>query len=140
IPGPPSPYPASTSGSFAHSKLGWTAGAGVETSIFGNWSAKLEYLYVDLGSTGDTLDIVSPLFGIPTLPRSFAISTATHLRDHIVRAGVNYRFGPPLAAAAVVAPIYKALPPALTWSGAYAGINVGYGVGRSPTTDIGTFR
>jgi len=71
--------------SAASSQLGWTIGGGLEYAFMGNWSAKLEYLYVDLGSTGDTLDIVSPLFGIPTLPRSFAISTATHLRDHIVR-------------------------------------------------------
>jgi opacity protein-like surface antigen len=87
IPVVPNPYPAGGSASFAYNKLGWTAGAGVETQIWGNWSAKLEYLYVDLGGTSDTLNIVSPLFGIPALPRSFAITTASHLHDHIVRAG-----------------------------------------------------
>ena len=30
-------------------KAGWTAGGGVEATISGPWSAKLEYLYVDLG-------------------------------------------------------------------------------------------
>jgi outer membrane immunogenic protein len=93
IPGPPNPYPAGGSASFAHNKLGWTAGGGVETQLWGNWSAKLEYLYVDLGGKSDTLDIVSPLFGVPTLPRSFAITTASHVRDHVVRLGLNYRFG-----------------------------------------------
>ena len=29
---------------------GWTIGAGVEAAIAGNWSAKVEYLYTDLGS------------------------------------------------------------------------------------------
>jgi outer membrane immunogenic protein len=139
IPGLPNPYPSSGSGSFARNKLGWTAGGGVETSIFGNWSAKLEYLYVDLGNKSDTLDIVSPLFGVPALPRSFAISTSSHVVDHIVRAGLNYRFGAPVVPAAVVKPIYKALPPATTWNGAYAGLNVGYGIGRSPTIDTGLF-
>ena len=28
---------------------GWTAGVGVEYAFLGNWTAKLEYLYVDLG-------------------------------------------------------------------------------------------
>ena len=31
-------------------KAGWAAGAGVEAAIAGNWTAKLEYLHVDLGS------------------------------------------------------------------------------------------
>ena len=31
-------------------KLGWTAGGGAEMRIAGNWRARAEYLYVDLGS------------------------------------------------------------------------------------------
>jgi outer membrane immunogenic protein len=93
IPGPPNPFPAGGSGAFARNKLGWTAGGGVETRLWGNWSAKLEYLYVDLGSKSETLDIAFPLFGIPQLPSRFNITTTTYLRDHIVRAGLNYRFG-----------------------------------------------
>src|SRR5262249_51142990 len=31
-------------------RAGWTAGVGVEGKISGNWTAKLEYLYMDLGS------------------------------------------------------------------------------------------
>jgi outer membrane immunogenic protein len=140
IPGPPNPYPASGSASFAQNRLGWTAGAGVETRLSGNWSTKLEYLYVDLGGASNTFDIVSPLFGIPTLPRDFAISTASHLRDHIVRAGLNYQFDwGPVAPPAIVKTVYKAPPPAFVWNGTYAGINVGYGVGRSNTTDTGAF-
>jgi outer membrane immunogenic protein len=33
----------------AKSCVGWTAGGGVEAMLMPNWSAKLEYLYVDLG-------------------------------------------------------------------------------------------
>ena len=29
---------------------GWTAGAGIEAALAGNWTAKLEYLHVDLGN------------------------------------------------------------------------------------------
>ena len=34
---------------FSATKVGWTGGAGVEYAFIDNWSAKLEYLYVDLG-------------------------------------------------------------------------------------------
>ena len=38
---PPSTFDSAT-------KLGWAAGAGVEFAFSGNWSAKAEYLFVDL--------------------------------------------------------------------------------------------
>jgi outer membrane immunogenic protein len=38
---PPSTFDSAT-------KLGWAAGAGAEFAFFGNWSAKVEYLYIDL--------------------------------------------------------------------------------------------
>ena len=34
----------------ASTRVGWTAGVGVEGKIAPNWTAKLEYLYMDLGS------------------------------------------------------------------------------------------
>ena len=36
-------------------KAGWTAGAGIEARIAGNWTAKLEYLYMDLGNVSGGL-------------------------------------------------------------------------------------
>jgi outer membrane immunogenic protein len=65
---------------------GWTAGAGVEGIIAPNWSAKIEYLYVDLG-THDVF--ISNVFGAP-FPQRLTVTT------HIVRAGINYRFAGPL--------------------------------------------
>ena len=32
-------------------KVGWAAGGGVEAALTGNWTAKLEYLHVDLGTS-----------------------------------------------------------------------------------------
>ena len=32
------------------SHIGWTAGVGIEHALTGNWTAKYEYSYVDLGS------------------------------------------------------------------------------------------
>jgi outer membrane immunogenic protein len=48
-------------------------------------SAKLEYLYVDLGKA-HLFDI------IPTVPETVSFNT------NIVRAGINYRFGGPVVA------------------------------------------
>jgi outer membrane immunogenic protein len=93
IPGPPNPYPPGpASASFAQNRLGWTAGAGVETQLVGNWSAKIEYLFVDLGGITDTWVIRAPLFGIPTLPSSLTNTSSFHFDDHIIRVGLNYRF------------------------------------------------
>ena len=55
--------------------LGWTAGVGIEWAIARNWSAKVEYLYVDLGEE------VLPLF---VAPISVDFST--------IKFGLNYRF------------------------------------------------
>ena len=65
---------------------GWTVGGGIETVLWGNWSTKTEYLYVDAGK-GDTL--VDPGSG-------FSI-TADH-KFHLFRSALVYRFnGNPLA-------------------------------------------
>ncbi|MEI7805414.1 MAG: outer membrane protein [Hyphomicrobiales bacterium] len=55
-------------------KAGWTLGGGVEAALAGPWTAKVEYLYVDLGRGG-----------------TVAGSDAS-FQTNIVRAGVNYRF------------------------------------------------
>jgi len=81
--------------SFSSTRMGWTLGAGVETMIVGGWSAKLEYLYVDLGSISNTLPIaINPAFGVAFTAGGVASATSTsHVRDNIVRLGLNYRFG-----------------------------------------------
>ncbi len=67
------------SGSSDKTKLGWTAGGGLEYGITKNLSAKLEFLHIDLGTatfmgagSGQTLSVPA--------------------KDNMVRAGVNYRF------------------------------------------------
>jgi len=69
--------PAGSGGSATNA--GWTVGAGLEFAIAGHWSAKAEYLYVDLGKfncgagCGAAVDNVS-----------FTTS--------LIRGGVNFRF------------------------------------------------
>jgi outer membrane immunogenic protein len=55
-------------------KLGWTLGGGIEAAIAGPWTAKVEYLYVDL-DRGDSV-----------------IGSDAAFHTNIVRAGINYRF------------------------------------------------
>ncbi len=64
----------------SNTQVGWTAGAGVEFAIAPAWTAKAEYLYVDLGNVSCT-SIVS-CFGDTTIT----------FTENIVRAGVNYKF------------------------------------------------
>ena len=75
---------ASVTGTFKDVKAGWTAGAGVEGTIGGGWTARLEYLYIDLGKTEQTL--ATPALGQ-------VISETRRFTDNIVRVGFNYRWG-----------------------------------------------
>ena len=75
---------ASAVATFKDVKAGWTAGAGIEGAFGGGWSAKLEYLYMDLGKTERTFSGVG--FG--------TIATETRrTTDNLVRVGLNYRWG-----------------------------------------------
>jgi outer membrane immunogenic protein len=90
----PTAVPVTASVSNSATNVGWTAGAGVEGVISGNWTAKLEYLYIDLGNVSGTLlsPIVSPTGG-------FVIKSYTsHITDNILRVGVNYIFNAPVVA------------------------------------------
>jgi outer membrane immunogenic protein len=58
-----------------NTKGGWTIGGGVEASIAGPWTAKVEYLHVDLGDA-DT---------------AIAGESAKFTSD-IIRGGINYKF------------------------------------------------
>lgn len=75
-------------------RAGWTVGVGVEAVVSGNWTAKLEYLYIDLGN-------VSGSFVTPVVGPSGGFLTAnysSHITDNILRVGLNYRFTGPVVA------------------------------------------
>jgi outer membrane immunogenic protein len=63
----------------SNTHVGWTVGGGFEWALLDNWSAKVEYLYLDLGNktyfggAGTGLDV--------------------DVTAHTVKAGLNYRFG-----------------------------------------------
>ena len=59
----------------SHTDAGWTAGVGAEFGFAPHWSAKAEYLYIDLSDTR---------FSITGMSNGYQFG--------LVRAGVNYRF------------------------------------------------
>ena len=73
-------------GSNSRTSVGWTAGAGFEYVIFGNVTAKIEYLHIDLGGQVATL-------ASPTVPGVFIGYGYNHEKVDVLRAGLNYRFG-----------------------------------------------
>jgi outer membrane immunogenic protein len=74
---------------------GWTAGGGIEGAIGGGWSARLEYLYLDLGTiSGVFTSNVVASGGTTTLVESFN----SRVTDNIVRVGLNYKFTGPVIA------------------------------------------
>jgi outer membrane immunogenic protein len=72
---PPSTFDTAT-------KLGWAAGAGVEFAFFGNWSAKAEYLFVDLASASCST----------AANCGSAAGSSVAFTENLVRGGFNYRF------------------------------------------------
>jgi outer membrane immunogenic protein len=69
-----------TAFSNSHDYTGWTVGGGVEWAFYNNWSAKLEYLYINFGD-GPTVPVGTTFLGV-----------SGKLTDNIVRVGVNYKF------------------------------------------------
>jgi outer membrane immunogenic protein len=63
----------------SNTKNGWTVGGGLEYAMTPNLMFKTEYLYMDLGT--------STVYSIP----EFRISEDTTV--HLVRAGLNWKFG-----------------------------------------------
>ena len=88
---------------------GYVLGSGVEAQLGGNWTGKIEYLYLNLG----TQRAAGLIGGVP-------FSASSKIEDHIFRAGVNYRIG---GNAAYTAPLAN-------WAGVYVGGNFGSVIAR----------
>jgi outer membrane immunogenic protein len=87
---------------FSHTKTGWTIGGGVETRLGGAWSLKLEYLYVDLGSTIDAFGVgINPAAIAAQLGAAgaaafvaasgYTVTSSSRFSDNIFRVGLNYK-------------------------------------------------
>lgn len=69
-------------------KAGWVVGLGAETHLTGAWTAKLEYLYMDLGH----VDVTATSSVITVAPPQVRAQFSSHITDNILRVGLNYRF------------------------------------------------
>lgn len=63
-------------------RTGWMVGAGIEYGFTPNWSAKIEYNFMDFGDDAITFSTV----GVP------ALNLNIDQQVHVVKAGINYRF------------------------------------------------
>ena len=77
-----------------HTQSGWTAGGGIEWAFTDNWTAKVEYLYVNLGNgsvncVSTACAITSGTGGLANVP---PIPVSVGLTENLIRAGMNYKF------------------------------------------------
>jgi len=83
--------PTSVAWSNDSTRVGWVIGAGLEARLTGNWTGKIEGLYMDYGSVSG-----SPVLATNSPPLRFDYSSK--VTDVVVRAGLNYHFGGPVVA------------------------------------------
>jgi outer membrane immunogenic protein len=83
-------------------EFGWTLGAGLEWAFADNWTAKVGYLFVDLGNTmcnhgyscGYDVAATSTTVGtITATTPAIGSTSAVKFNENIVRVVVNFRFG-----------------------------------------------
>lgn len=80
-------YNSTEAVSLSNSKTGYTVGGGVEAGLWGGWTAKAEYLYVNFGTVSAT--------GVDsggTIPVPQTFTHSIDLKANIARVGLNYRF------------------------------------------------
>lgn len=74
-------------------RVGWNAGGGLEWMFTKNMSAKLEYIYYDLGSVVNNFNSIRP-DTVKPIPIALITqsNSITRFNGNIVRAGLNYHF------------------------------------------------
>ena len=86
------PLASITAVSSSQSRIGWTFGAGVEYAIAPQWSAFVEYNYLDFGTKGVN---TTHLVNLPNnVPSSFSLPIQANVTErlNVIKAGLNYKF------------------------------------------------
>jgi outer membrane immunogenic protein len=125
-----------SSATTAQNNFGFVVGGGIEAALGGNWTGKIEYLYMSLGSISSSLAGFSP----PAPLTPITLSATSTLRDNIIRVGLNYRVN----AQPTPVALYNADLPvpgngplvSYAWTGPYAGANVGYSFGNDSVSQF----
>jgi outer membrane immunogenic protein len=80
--------PIAIAGSRSTDRFGWTVGAGAEWMFASNWSGKIEYLYMDMGSISNSV-VLPTASGLP-----LGANVTSRITDSVFRGGINYHFAP----------------------------------------------
>jgi outer membrane immunogenic protein len=72
----------------SETRSGWIIGGGLEHSFGGNWSAKIEYNFLDFGTSTVTRSGTNFLTGLPV-----SVQRDADTQIQVVKFGINYRFG-----------------------------------------------
>jgi outer membrane immunogenic protein len=90
--------PGTNAFSASNTNVGFAVGGGLEGKFTGwlppNWSWKLEYLYLDLGSLDTSTLFVAQYNAGNYSDTTGTMTTHTRFTDHIVRVGLNFQFNP----------------------------------------------
>ena len=89
------PYTTYGYADITDTRWGPMVGAGIEHALDAHWSAKIEYDYLDLGTKNYTFNgtVIAPVPPFPTTTAATAVSTDVSQHVHMIKFGINYRFG-----------------------------------------------
>jgi outer membrane immunogenic protein len=74
-------------------KAGYTLGGGIEAALWGNWSAGIEYLYIDTGTRAvATVPLSAALGTLLATPAGTTVAETIQMNDSIARLRINCRF------------------------------------------------
>ena len=84
-----------TVGNYSATRLGWNTGGSIEWMFRSHWSAKIEYLYYDLGTVTYRSKNLINAITVPYEPQNYftnSVNTTTQFNGQIARVGLNYHF------------------------------------------------
>jgi outer membrane immunogenic protein len=79
----------------SQTRSGWTVGGGVEVALTGNWSALVEYGYLDFGDDSATFSetiVIPGGYCKPPKEKTFTRAFDIDQQMHTIKVGLNYRF------------------------------------------------
>ena len=77
--------------SFSNTRVGWTAGGGIDYAVTNNWSVFAEYRYTSFGTVGNTWLDTAVFSTVPSLAGGSLFSNRT-LSQSQVQVGFSYKF------------------------------------------------
>jgi outer membrane immunogenic protein len=81
-------------GTLSDTRVGWTAGAGIEWAFAKNWTTKLEYDYADFGTKVENIPVAGTNSVVPVTPIAANLPISISQSVSTVKWGVNYKFDP----------------------------------------------